>query len=92
MSSRKNSIRENDDDLNGNTEAGGSWAQVAKSIQPKVMDGRINKNEMIENMMEAKKRMDIKDNVVIYGLDEETSAEDQVSGLFEALGIEKPSH
>ena len=88
----KNSIRENDDDQNGITEAGGSWAQVAKSIQPKDMDGRINKDEIIENMMEAKMRIDIKDNVIIYGFDEETSAEEQVSGLFEALGIEKPSH
>ena len=58
---------------------------------PKTNDAGGN-DQVVRNMMEAKLRLGIANNVVVYGLGEEEEIATQVSNLFEDLGLQKLSN
>ena len=71
----------------GGTSDTASWARIVKGLQP---EGQITNDQMVRNMLEAKLRMRIGNNVIIYGIDEDgEDVASKVRHLFEDLGLEK---
>ena len=68
--------------------SGKSWVDIVKAIQPKNSEGDADNEQIVQNMLEVKRRLDIENNVVIFGIDEDRNWLDNVGGIFENLGIE----
>ena len=95
ISSRKENENTNarGSNLNGEkSTASLPWAHIVKGLQPMDQNGAVDNNQVVQNMMEAKRRIAIADNVVVYGLQEsDMDLPTQITTLYENLGLEKPS-